>query len=187
MKKIIAVVMAILFLASSLVIYSPAPKGDVESVDLVLEDVIDNEREESASRNGGRVNQNNHTEQDDFGGSWFDDFDDDFGIEGGIGGRLEADKHTAGLWHFDEGTENEARDESGNGNHGTLTNMEEEDWVEGKYGKALEFDGVNDHVNCGNDLSVKLNVGTIEAWFKTSNAGTSYRGIAGKPHAWALI
>ena len=43
---------------------------------------------------------------------------------------------------------------------------------------ALHFDGVNDRV----DLPAKIHdsisgVGTIEAWIKTTNAGTSFRGI----------
>ena len=129
-----------------------------------------------------------HVEQDEFGGSWFDDFEDESGIEGELGARpLEADEHTVGLWHFDEGSGKEAKDESGNGNHGTLTNMEEVDWVEGRFGKGLEFDGVDDHVNCGNDVSVKITSGTLEAWFKTPNAGSSGRGIVTKPHAFGMF
>ena len=88
---------------------------------------------------GGDENDS-HMEQDEFGGSWFDGFDDDSGIESGLG-RLEADEHTVGLWHFDEGSGNEAKDASGNGNDGTLQNMEEGDWVDGKYRIGLEFDG----------------------------------------------
>jgi len=104
-------------------------------------------------------------EQDSFGGSWFDDFEDDTGIEGGLGEeRLEADEHTVGLWHFDEGSGNEANDASGNGNDGTLQNLEEEDWVDGRYGGGLEFDGVNEYVSI-----TPINIpssGTIEGWYK---------------------
>jgi hypothetical protein len=32
------------------------------------------------------------------------------------------------------------------GNHGVLTNMDASDWVSGQYGRALDFDGVNDYV-----------------------------------------
>lgn len=49
-------------------------------------------------------------------------------------------RDVAGLWLFDrEG--DEAEDLSGNGNNGSLVNNPE--WVEGKFGKALEFDGNN--------------------------------------------
>ncbi len=41
-------------------------------------------------------------------------------------------------------------DRSGYGNHGTLTNMDAAtDWVGGRYGWALDFDGIDDVVNCG--------------------------------------
>ncbi len=42
---------------------------------------------------------------------------------------------------------------------------------------ALNFDGVDDAVLINNSPSVQLNTGTIEAWIKTPDAGTSYRGI----------
>ncbi|MFW0837855.1 MAG: DUF2341 domain-containing protein [Candidatus Komeilibacteria bacterium] len=51
-------------------------------------------------------------------------------------------------YNFDEKTGTTAYDKSGNGNNGTLTNMDAAtDWVSGKYGSALDFDGVNDYVN----------------------------------------
>lgn len=57
-----------------------------------------------------------------------------------------------GLWHFDEGSGTTACDASGYGNDGTLVN--EPAWVDGKIGKALEFDGVDDSVDCGNPASL---------------------------------
>jgi len=93
---------------------------------------------------------------------------------------LEADEHTLGLWHFDEGTGNEAKDASVDGNDGTLTNMEEEDWVEGKYGKGLEFDGVNEYVNCGTSNTLSFNNGdniSIEAWIKPFSLSKQLHGI----------
>jgi len=128
-----------------------------------------------------RTKNNNRTEQDSYGGSWFDDFEDDSGIEGGLGTeRLEADEHTVGLWHFDEGTGNEAKDVSGNVNDGTLTNMEEEDWVEGKNGRGLKLDGVNEYVNCGTSNTLSFNNGdniSIEAWIKPFNLSKQLHGI----------
>lgn len=44
------------------------------------------------------------------------------------------------------GSGNTLPDVSGYGNHGTLTNMSPDDWVSGQYGRALDFDGVNDKV-----------------------------------------
>jgi len=48
-------------------------------------------------------------------------------------------------WRFDENTGSTAYDQTGV-NNGTLTNMEAEDWVSGKYGRGLYFDGVNEYV-----------------------------------------
>jgi len=69
----------------------------------------------------------------------------------------------AGYWSFDEGSGSIARDASGNSNHGTLTNGPK--WTQGKSGGALQFDGKNDYVNCGDDASLDIAGGfTIEMW-----------------------
>ncbi len=47
-----------------------------------------------------------------------------------------------GIWLFDEGNGDIAKDSSGNGNEGQIMNAPE--WVDGKSGKALRFDGVDD-------------------------------------------
>lgn len=47
---------------------------------------------------------------------------------------------------FYEGSGNKLHDVSGNRNHGTLNGPT---WVGGRYGHALDFDGVNDYVNVG--------------------------------------
>lgn len=53
-----------------------------------------------------------------------------------------------GCWLFNEGTGDKVFDLSGNGNQGTLTNMDPAtDWVGGKDGWALDFDGVDDEVD----------------------------------------
>jgi len=68
-----------------------------------------------------------------------------------------------GNWHFDEGSGSTAYDSSGNDNDGTLTNGPQ--WVDGKYGKALSFDGSDDYVDCGTDESLNITDAiTIEAW-----------------------
>jgi hypothetical protein len=68
-----------------------------------------------------------------------------------------------GLWLFDEGGGDTARDSSANGNDGTLTGAPE--WSDGKYGQALDFDGSADYVAV--DDSDSLNITgdiTIMAW-----------------------
>ena len=54
-------------------------------------------------------------------------------------------------------------------------------------GAALNFDGSNDYVNCGNTANLQLSTGTIEGWIKTSGAGASYRGIIVKQLAYSLF
>ena len=49
------------------------------------------------------------------------------------------------------GSGNLLPDQSGYGNHGTLTNMASDDWVSGQYGRALDFDGVDDLVEIENE------------------------------------
>ena len=73
-----------------------------------------------------------------------------------------------GSWHFDEGSGTTAYDTSGNDNDGTLKNGPQ--WIDGKYGKALSFDGSDDYVNCGNssNLNFGTNDFTIESWIKTN-------------------
>jgi len=69
-----------------------------------------------------------------------------------------------GLWHFDEGSGSYANDSSGYGNNGTLydANITNDDgdtppqWVDGKYGKALSFDGVDDYVEVTDSDSLDL-------------------------------
>jgi len=64
-----------------------------------------------------------------------------------------------GLWHFEEGEGITAVDSSGQGNDGTLTNMDPAtDWVDGKVGDyALSFDGTDDYVDCGISASLIFN------------------------------
>ena len=67
-----------------------------------------------------------------------------------------------GAWLFDEGSGTTAADISGNGNDGEI--LGEPAWVDGVFGKALEFDG-SDSINCGNDLSLDLTEEfTLMAW-----------------------
>jgi hypothetical protein len=82
-------------------------------------------------------------------------------------GKIDEDS-IMGMWLFDEGKGDTVKDYSGNGNDGVLTN--EPEWVDGKFGKALEFDGrvngVKDHVLCGTDASINeiSDALTITAW-----------------------
>lgn len=63
-------------------------------------------------------------------------------------------------------------DVSGRGNHGVLTNMAADDWVSGQYGRALDFDGVDDVVTCASVVSGNLSQlnATITCWAKLVDA-----------------
>ncbi|MFC1623922.1 LamG domain-containing protein [Candidatus Omnitrophota bacterium] len=85
-----------------------------------------------------------------------------------------------GWWQMDEYSGKLAHDNSGNGNDGTLTNMDEADWVLGKHGSGLDFDGSNDYVDCGNDSVFNFTTQfTVEAWIKPSDV-SDYRRIVSK-------
>jgi hypothetical protein len=93
-----------------------------------------------------------------------------------------------GHWKLDDGTgSTSAADASGSGNTGALTNMDAgTDWVTGLIGGALAFDGTDDAVSIGNAASVQLTTGTLAGWIKTADAGSSYRGIVVKQHAYGM-
>jgi len=55
-------------------------------------------------------------------------------------------KSIVGIWLFDEGKGDLVKDSSGNKNDGKLMNGPK--WVDGKFGQALEFDGVDDLFLC---------------------------------------
>ncbi len=79
-----------------------------------------------------------------------------------------------GWWRFDEGSGTIANDSSGNGNDGTFNG--DPQWVVGYFGGALEFDGSDDWLDCGNDPSLDLTTWTITFWLKV-NENKNYNGF----------
>ena len=77
-------------------------------------------------------------------------------------------KSAVAVWLFDEGSGDDAKDFTGNGNDGKLINGPE--WVEGKFGKALKFDGIDDCVDVSsqNGFPKGSDARTISLWFKWS-------------------
>jgi len=161
----------------------------------------DNERSQedviTSSRTQSRALQSNS-----HGGSWTDSFEDDTGIDFEMSDHLnlsdgevkinidmrplEVDNNTAGLWHFDEGIGTTAYDASTNDNDGTLggngVGTDIPTWTTaGKFGDALNFDGVDDYVDCGNNDSLNIqNELTMAAWIKVESLFTSFQVIMAK-------
>jgi hypothetical protein len=98
---------------------------------------------------------------------------------------LKAD--TIGSWKLDQSTGTSAIDSSLYKNDGTLTNMTSPVcWVAGKIDNALQFDGVNDCVNCGNDSILNPSSAiTVEAWVNM-NDKTSFQEIVSRGAAFAV-
>lgn len=71
------------------------------------------------------------------------------------------------LMHFDEGLGSKTFDESGYENHGTIYGAT---WTDGKRGKALSFDGVDDYVEVSDSSTLDITGSiTIEAWVKADS------------------
>lgn len=82
-------------------------------------------------------------------------------------------------WLFDEGAGNILHDRSGNGNHGTVKGAK---WVKNGAVYALQFDGIDDEVDCGAgpSLDLRQNV-SITAWVYAHPITVRHEpGIAGK-------
>jgi len=76
-----------------------------------------------------------------------------------------------GAWHFDEGSGDVAYDSSGQGNDGTIYGAK---WVDGKFKKALEFDGSDDYVLANLPHSNSI---SVVAWIYDYRNVTGNRGI----------
>ena len=81
-----------------------------------------------------------------------------------------------GMWLFDEGEGKIAKDSSGNGNDGEIKG--DANWIDGKFGKALEFDGTEDRVET--DDFVLSNPFSVSLWYYVSDAPSSPSSFFGK-------
>lgn len=75
-----------------------------------------------------------------------------------------ADEAVLGIWLFDEGNGNKINDSSGNGNDGQLLFGGQSKWVDGKFGKALEFDGDQAFVEMATPTNTGREGHTISLW-----------------------
>ena len=92
--------------------------------------------------------------------------------------------NTMGLWHFDEGTWTALSDGSGNGNNGGFSSAPV--WsTAGKFGYALNFDGIDDYVWIPDapslDIDSSTGAITMEAWiYPHTSGGGIWRTIISK-------
>ncbi|HEY9114246.1 MAG TPA: LamG-like jellyroll fold domain-containing protein, partial [Bacteroidales bacterium] len=79
-----------------------------------------------------------------------------------------------GHWKFDETSGNTAYDNSGNNFNGTLVNNPS--WSNGKIENALQFNGVNQSVECGTHSKLDMGIQdfTISTWVKMNSNQVSY-------------
>ena len=89
-----------------------------------------------------------------------------------------ADPDLAAHWKFDEGSGTIAHDATGNGNDGVFVG--DPQWVPGKLGGALEFNG-DDYLNCGNGPSLQIQDEiTITFWFQVEAFQNSWEAFLAK-------
>ncbi len=87
-------------------------------------------------------------------------------------------------WEMNEGTGSLAADDSGYNNHGSLINMDSSAWVDGildsdgYFRHALHFDGFNDFIDCGCNVSLNLTAGfTLSMWLKLTGNFSGKNGL----------
>jgi len=80
--------------------------------------------------------------------------------------EIDGAQPVKGSWHIDKGSGTTTYDSSGNNNHGTIYGAV---WTTGRFGYALQFDGVDDYVDVGTGLNDLDNVLSIEAWIYPTN------------------
>ena len=98
-----------------------------------------------------------------------------------LGYSVNVDKimeSAVGIWLFDEGVGKKAEDISGKGNDGELVKSPK--WVQGKFGKALEFNGKDTCVQTEQKLLDNLEEFTILCWVKTGNITVNRVGLVGQ-------
>ncbi|MCE2401685.1 LamG domain-containing protein [Candidatus Poribacteria bacterium] len=97
-------------------------------------------------------------------------------VIGTSNGAIDPD-NIMGMWLFNEGSGNTAKDSSGNKNDGKINGGVK--WVDGKFGKALEFNGSDGWVEVSHSNTVGFKKGvsfTITVHFKGTKVGGSLVG-----------
>jgi hypothetical protein len=86
-----------------------------------------------------------------------------------------ANAEIVGWWRLDEGAGTSAYDSSGNGNDGTIQGAK---WGDGKYGKALQFNGQDNYAEVPTSATLEIDTNvTISAWINWVDSGDTWLGI----------
>ncbi len=94
--------------------------------------------------------------------------------------ETEIDPNASAQWTMEEGQGTTTADVTGNGNDGELEGSPS--WVTGYTGNAINFDGVNDRVNCGPENGTDMGTGdfSITGWIKLASSQNTYPTIVSK-------
>ncbi|MCK5450125.1 DUF2341 domain-containing protein, partial [Candidatus Pacearchaeota archaeon] len=80
---------------------------------------------------------------------------------------IDWNRSLVGWWRLEQGNGTSFEDSSSWGNNGSCSGSTCPNWTIGYRGKAYDFDGVDDSIDCGNDSSLDVTDEiTIEAWVK---------------------
>ena len=165
MRRLITLCILVLLMSDLFILIAPNEMPDHEKT-------VFQHREETEFSWYEEGRQGNHIESDEFGGSWFDDFEISGGIEhakntnNALGRMVLSDYEVnpglncTGLWHFNEGEGNTVSDASGLAHAGTIHGAS---WTNGIKKKSLTFDGQDDYIDVKD--ATLFNNGTIEFWF----------------------
>jgi hypothetical protein len=101
------------------------------------------------------------------------------------GFRAKVDPGTDGLVAY-YALDNDANDASGNGLDGAL--MGDPNFVEGIAGMAMDLDGVDDYIDCGNDPVIDaISEISVSAWLNIRSINTAWQAAVAKgENAWRL-
>jgi len=93
-------------------------------------------------------------------------------------------KNLTGLWMFDEGSGNRSEALSGNENH--LEFIDNVQWVDGRFGKAVMFDGISSYAETPDHLNPTEAI-TVTAWAISPSATWDQHGwLVEKREAYIL-
>ena len=107
----------------------------------------------------------------------------DSGSPNNLTAFIDWNNSLVGWWRFNEASGITSQDFSTYGNDGTLLSMNTgldngtSGWSSGgKFGNAINFDGYDSRIDCGNDVSLNLTADmTVSAWINSNNLSASLR------------